>query len=228
MRLLPYVSAIFLAMFFHPAMAVECVKPKDEPPPSISVELIPREPTYSNEKSLPEIQKMGASALTSDSHQGRAILGLTVSEINSAQRNEIWGLERGGAPLCAWLRKIKVQISFTRLDVFVAKEYKPGSCQHAAILAHENEHVAIEKEMAEQLRRETLAKLKNVEHKLISTTTRTKEEMKHFLSGILQPMLEANMAAYKERKKKAHAKIDSKESYAKVQASCKNWQKHHS
>jgi hypothetical protein len=229
MRLWPYALAvIYLGLAIAPVAAAECRKPKNEPQTGINVRLIESEPTYNNDKSLSEIQKLGASALTSESHKGQTILGLTMTELNSSQKHEIRWLEMGGTPTCAWLRNFNLQISFTRFDVFIAKEYKPGSCSYAAILAHENQHVAIEKEMAELLRRESLAKLKNLEQKLTTTTTRTKDEMEKFLSSVLKPMLEENMATYAERRKKAHAKIDTKESYAKVRASCKDWIKNHS
>jgi hypothetical protein len=227
MRLWPYaLVAIYLGLAITPVAAAECRKPKDEPPLNIHVEFIDSEPTHSNEKTVAEITSLKKTAQASSSHEGQAILGLTVTEINSSQKSEIRWLVRGGTPFCAWLRKLNVKISFTRFDVFVAKEYKPGSCSYAAILAHENQHVAIEKEMAEQLHREALAKLKNVEQKLSTATAPTKEEMNRFLSNTVKPMLDENMATYSERRRKAHAKIDTKESYAKVHASCKDWIKH--
>jgi 1,2-phenylacetyl-CoA epoxidase PaaB subunit len=135
-------------------------------------------------------------------------------------------LARSGAPLCAWLHKLQVRIFFTRFDVFVANEYKPGGCPYNTILAHENQHVAIEKEMAEFLRRETLSRLKIVEPKLSSITARTKEELESTLSSLLKPLFKGNLSVYSERRKKAQAKIDTKESYAKIQASCTDWIKH--
>jgi hypothetical protein len=229
MRLWPYaLVAIYLSLAIAPVAAAECRRPKDEPPLSVNVEFFERDPTYSNSKSLAEIKMLNESARASSSNDDQTILGLTSSEIKTEYNTSIMSMETGGTPTCSWLRKLNVKILFSRFDVFVAKEFKPRSCQYNAILAHENQHVAIEKEMSASLYRETLARLKGLEPKLANATTRTKEELNKILASQLKPLFDENLAAYSERSKKAHAKIDTKESYAKVRASCKDWIKNHS
>ena len=44
---------------------------------------------------------------------------------------------------CFWLASADVELSYQQLDVNIAAEYEPGSCQYEAILDHEKEHVEV-------------------------------------------------------------------------------------
>ncbi len=56
-----------------------------------------------------------------------------------------YGVVPHGSGYCVWVANIDLLLAHQVLDVYVASEYAPGSCQYQAILAHEYEHVDVAK-----------------------------------------------------------------------------------
>jgi hypothetical protein len=48
-----------------------------------------------------------------------------------------------------WTASAVVDLSYQQLDVNIASEYAPGSCQYEAVLDHENEHVEVAQRVME-------------------------------------------------------------------------------
>src|SRR4029079_10071228 len=44
---------------------------------------------------------------------------------------------------CVYLTTIDANFGFRAMDVYVASEYPPGTCEHDAVLDHEKQHVTI-------------------------------------------------------------------------------------
>ncbi len=77
-------------------------------------------------------------------------LGLTVGSISARYRTAIRYRKHQHGGYCVWLSGAQVSVGFEALTVYLDRVYEEGSCEYAAILAHEMTHV--------RLNRETVAK----------------------------------------------------------------------
>jgi hypothetical protein len=117
-----------------------------------------------------------------------------------------------------------VQVVYRSLTIFVASEYKKGSCPYAKILRHEREHVAIAHRNLARFKpriRSALAPLlipKAGQPLKIGLNDDPRAELTRLFSKLVSPVLEDMM----EDLSTSQAKIDTPESYAKVPRGCRS------
>ena len=90
------------------------------------------------------------------------------------RRRQILGTTQGGLELrwsisyqvrnwknvyCFWVASADVDISYHQIDVNIASEYEPGSCQYQAVRDHEYEHVEVAQEILRPYARQISAAL---------------------------------------------------------------------
>lgn len=63
---------------------------------------------------------------------------------------------------CVYLTSVDADFGWQRLQVFIASELKSGSCGYSAVLDHENQHVAINRETATQFAPRVRARLEEL------------------------------------------------------------------
>lgn len=142
----------FLFLFYpHAAHAVpDWCRP--DGPPRVHVGLQAPNPVGDYNKSVKELEEnqnidtvspYGAQAKT---HVG----GLTEGNIEVRQKLQVGG-KRKGAESCVWLDDLKVVVRLEQ-TVYVAKEYRPGSCMYNSIWEHEHKHVRVDREILNDYR----------------------------------------------------------------------------
>ena len=69
-------------------------------------------------------------------------LGITYAQSSySAEARSSATTVPGG--YCVYLTGLDVQFGFKRMEVYIASEFEPGTCEYRSVLDHENQHVAI-------------------------------------------------------------------------------------
>jgi hypothetical protein len=146
--------------------------------------------------------------------------GLTLNRVEASAGATLATLQ-GPAGNCVALREIRAEVADRDVMVLIDGKYRPGSCEYAAILDHEREHVRIN---ADALRRTG----ELVEQQLGEVLARwggrwlpagQQDTMQSDINVSLAAALgEARTAADRE-----HGQIDTLESYAAVQARCNAW-----
>ena len=134
---------LLLSLLVQPAAAQTACAPYRE---AITVDFQTHEarPTLNNALNVTGLRNMmGNKGQTPRGGVHSEALGVTYTtpEFNIEASTRIIGRERG--PMCVYLTKVKVEFGFRDMDVYVASEYPPGTCEYKAILDHENQHVAI-------------------------------------------------------------------------------------
>lgn len=81
-----------------------------------------------------------------DTHVG----GLTSSTVGVEQQMSLGGV-RYGDESCVWYKDVRVTIKLAQ-RVYVARDYKPGTCMHAAVWEHEHKHVRVDREVINKYR----------------------------------------------------------------------------
>jgi hypothetical protein len=109
------------------------------------------------------------------------------------------------------------------MTVYVAQEYKAGSCEYAVVLEHEREHVAIyQRVMKEYSRKIQQAVSRSAQH-MPSVTAATAAAAGKQLQGQLSNAAKAVMKDMDLAMEREHGRLDSPASYRATQARCRNW-----
>ncbi len=158
-------------------------------------------------------------------HGGKErILGLTKPDLEIATQHRYRTTTRGKT-LCFWIEEIQVRMIYKALEVFVAKDYRRSSCEYRAVLAHEQEHLAVARDNLERYAPEVRRALTSL---LIPTPQRpvqidhqedANETYQRLYAKILDPIYKRMKLDLEAR----HAALDTPQSYAAVRRRCRNW-----
>ena len=174
----------------------------------------------------PVNHSLSRAQLTKKSFHGpdAMVLGLMVPDLSVETRVEQASMEIDGHT-CYWLEAVDVDLVYKSIEVFVAREYRKGSCEYNAILRHEQEHVDIARDNLERYKPKIRAALTSL---LLPTPNRPvelaslgggEEPFDTLFKKVLEPVykkMQADLA-------RAQASIDTPASYALVRAHCRNW-----
>lgn len=177
------------------------------------------EPRYDFTRSRAQIAAMAGE-------RGRATRitnGVTVYVYGPEARVQVMTFpqKRGGA--CVRLTRVDLRMTFSELDVYVAREYKKGSCQYKTVLAHENQHVAINRKALKKhlptIRRKLEAAAKRMRPFWVAKADRAAKSASKRIMAALQPAIRA----LNRETERGHAKIDTDKSYRKLSKRCRSW-----
>jgi hypothetical protein len=215
MRLLPAAALALLAPL--PAMSA-CDAP---PPPPAEVRVTvagPLEPSIL--PAGPEVIRQRAAATGRALPEGQLARGLTIDRSETRAETRLTAITQG-AERCVALTAIEATVAGREVTVLVDRQYRPGTCPYRAILDHEREHVRINAEAQRDTGRELEASLRDLAG---AWGGRWLPE-----SGMQALQVEIDEAvrtvgqAVQARAGARHARIDTAESYAEVQARCDAW-----
>jgi len=153
------------------------------------------------------------------------VLGVTASNLIASASTHYLHRPLQGEGACLWVDRIDVTLRYEALDIYIASDYAPGSCQYQAILGHENRHAAVARANIDdyvQAIRSVLTSLtipKARAPKLVQSVTAGQAQVQKSVETLLEPVvarLRKTMAAAQER-------IDSPEEYRRVQKQCPKW-----
>lgn len=150
---------------------------------------------------------------------GLADIGL---EFGWAARFE-WQEWDGG--FCFWVRRTALTIRHPSPDIYVAREYRRGSCPYRAILAHERQHMSISREQINRY----LPRLRWVLTSLqiptgerpvfVDSAEAAKSDIRALMKDLAEPLFQEMIAALRA----AQAELDSTASYRRLRKACNNW-----
>jgi hypothetical protein len=221
------VAAIAAATAFgllrpDPAVAASGVCPPYTHAIDVSFRTDTPTPTHDNTLNITGIRNLIRSRGTMPAGPHVEALGVTFVEPAfglSAQTQ----YEPRGRGYCVYLTRIDANFGFRSIDVYVASEYPPGTCEYNAILDHENQHVAINlrnlKYTAPRVRAE-LERLLSVEQPVYAADGQaaTKQRLES-LSRAMDSMLND----FGEALARDNAAIDTTGNYAAINDICHDW-----
>ncbi len=163
--------------------------------------------------------------------QGRARalhhpIGLTVSRLAHTLTAQFeTGSTADHQRQCVTLRSVSLALGYPSTRIYIANEYRPGSCAYQAIHRHEMEHVRILNHFQEKVlpiwRAHLHTLVQAYERKpLLSTEPhKTQQQVLHELDQAVRKEIQH----LDKEQKAAQAAIDTPQNYAKVRASCPQW-----
>lgn len=161
-----------------------------------------------------------ASALAAS---GRRLTGLTAAEFEVAYDIRVAYRRLRPGTVCVWLRRVEVRLGYPDTTIYVDRSYAPGSCAYTVVLDHENEHVTVNRVTFERalpaLRRGLERSVRSAPFLVVGDEGAAKRAYAPIVDAALAPHL-ARLEAERER---LHARLDSPENYAALQARCADW-----
>jgi hypothetical protein len=217
----------FLAFFFatgwfiastEDSAAAGCRAPRDAADYQVNVDVQVGEPRVFNHMSKAELG-------TTNSHGGeRQILGTTQSGF-SLRWSINYQVSNWRSVYCFWTSSADVELTYKALDVNIASEYEPGSCQYEAVLDHELEHVQVAQDIMHPFAQELRTALSSLAiptahlPDVANTPEYAREEVEEAFRRTLLPVRDQMAQLLATRQEE----VDSLENYQRTWARCQRW-----
>jgi hypothetical protein len=150
-------------------------------------------------------------------------LGLTLAKLLARYKTSIVYAKGQGGTYCVYLDSAEIAIGYPEVQVFVSSDYPEASCEYQAVLAHEMEHVAVNRQVLDAHEapvRKALARILRSKRSLVvyNKSSARAAFIREFELG-----LKAALAALAADHDRLNAKIDSESSYRRVFEQCSDW-----
>ncbi|NKB49167.1 MAG: hypothetical protein GKS02_07370 [Alphaproteobacteria bacterium] len=211
-------AAIFLTAAPHQAAAAECEAPDDARRYEINVKVDVGTPKIYNNRSKAQLG-------TSISHGRRGqILGTMLGNVDLRWFIN-YKVEEIANGTCFWVANANVELSYHQLDINIASEYEPGSCQYEAILDHEKEHVVVAQRIlspyAQQIQ-QVLTTL-SIPTADLPSVADSPEEAQAQVQEVFRRVLLPVRDQMNQRVRAQQAEVDTRENYARTFRQCRRW-----
>lgn len=212
---------LFFATLVQPAQAgTVCTKAKLDV--KVKVKLVDKKVSYTGLLNRRQITKR-ATQTGLPAETKNSVLGLTVAKPVGDYDATAKTRPLSKGVHCAYPKTVTVKVGYDSIKVYVAKEYRKGSCEWYAVRKHEDQHVrifrktlkayfpAIKKAVKKEAKRLKVFQIKN--KNLAADTIAAR------IAGRVGPILQK----VAQETKKKNAAIDTRYSYLQVAKKCKRW-----
>ena len=214
---------LLLTLLIHPAAAQTACAPYSAPI-TVDFQTHQPQPTLNNALNVTALHNfMGSKGQAPSGGVHSEALGVTYTtpEFNIEANSRI--VSRGRGPTCVYLTKVKVEFGFRDVDVYVASEYRPGTCEYKAILDHENQHVAINTQaLRTHAPRMRLALERMLGEERPTVTNDPDRVTQQILNRLTRRMDEYLKAFYAEMDSRNGA-LDTASNYEAIGNICRDW-----
>lgn len=190
----------------------------------ISVRAIPAQPSYDLSMTQHQLTKHTGALLEVHAHS--VVNGLTDAYLEDRSSYMVEKLPMPNGDTCVWPSKYDLQLGYTSMVVYIANEFRKGSCPYAVTMRHELEHVKINNETLLSHRADIEYRLKShirSEFPIRVPRGQNPDEVtSHNLRSASNEFVD-RMTSERDWK---HDQLDSPESYAYWQSLCHDWSTH--
>jgi hypothetical protein len=126
---------------------------------------------------------------------------------------------------CFWVKGIDAVMVYRSMTIYVASEYKKGSCEYRQILKHEKQHVENARlnllRFEPRVRRALVSRAipRPSQPKQIGASKNAKVEMERLYAKLLKPVYVDMLKSLNA----SQSRMDSPASYARAHRKCSNW-----
>lgn len=197
------------------APAAACPSPRDAGVSQVvNVAPVVPQPRYIYNVSRDRLTRMHYSADNGSRHG--TVLGLTVAGgIHIPETMYRVATAKRGNVTCHYASEVNLPLKLKSLDVYVASEYKQGTCQFQVILTHENEHARVYQAAVQKyapVLKETLART-------VAQGYPDRERLRHAMQSAIDKVFGLLLA----EARRGNGYIDTSDMYSRTAQSCKKW-----
>jgi hypothetical protein len=180
--------------------------------------------SYNNNLNVTGIQNTIRQSGTIIAGMHQRALGLTASQTGLSLSGQTYAQPFKGG-YCVYLRSVEGRFGFRRMDVLVASEFRPNSCEYKAVLDHENQHVAINRaavrDYAPRVRQAIEAALQTLQPRFTRDAQTGSDEKLSALNDQAAPVMDEMERVMAQR----NAAIDTSYNYSAISELCQDWDK---
>src|SRR5579862_5351457 len=190
---------------------------------AINVRVVEPKITYHHDIDLFGLPKLERSAERPP--PGWTMLGLT--KISDTLRTEfqLASVALPDGRVCVWLARVDARLGDPIMNIYVASEYEPGSCEYETILAHENTHVRFNLEtLRDWMPSIRAALVESARRRFPAIYPGAPNE-----AALRERLLENLYSVFdlmNDDMRRRNATIDTPENYRRENAKCRHWSRH--
>lgn len=218
---LPPLGLLACLAWAQPALAQACPSAQAMGiRPQIEVQVEIPATSYRNDVSRTRLSRMMNQEGSNAGGHG-SVLGLTHGTFAASWSIEAVSTRREGG-YCHYLKHADVRLTIPSLVVYIASEYRQGTCQFQVIAKHENEHVRVNQYVVRKyapIMKAALNRRAQEVLPLVSTGSDSAREVERALNGTVNAVLKD---MYRERDR-GNASIDTDYQYQRTAKECARW-----
>lgn len=218
--------AFLLLLFGSEVYAQPALCPPYTDPIRLSFDTRIPDPQYRFDLSIQDVRQLYTLRGQRITRAHSNAIGLTYAEISVRLGAATVARPRERSGYCVYLEEVEAQFGFDRFDVYVGREYPRGSCEFNTILDHENEHVAIYKDIIREyggrMRTAIERELRNLGPVFAPSAQTGGQRAIAQLQERLQPAIDGFQAESRRR----NGRIDTQANYGALQDLCLDWDKY--
>ena len=150
-------------------------------------------------------------------------LGLTVWSNKYVLNYRPQVAQLGARKYCGRIDTVRLDLVIKTMDVYVVREYSQGSCQYAAVLAHEHDHVDVARSVMTRYRGHFEAQIRSVADRLqpVIATSAARAAKSVYLQ--FDPVIKTIFNQMVREMTRLNNAIDTPRSYQRLFSQCSRW-----
>jgi hypothetical protein len=214
--------AMGMALLAPPAAAARDSCPAQAGTIDVNFQTQSRAPSYNNTLNVTGIRNLIHERGTAVAGPHTQALGVTIVTPSFGLEAHTQYLSQDGG-YCVYLRGVDATFGFHDLDVYVASEYPPGSCEYRTILDHENQHVAINKNGLLRDAPLVRAALEQLVAEVRPVFSADPHAATQAITADLSRRMQASLDSFENDLAQRHAQIDTNSNYKATSEVCRDW-----
>jgi len=125
-----------------------------------------------------------------------------------------------------WVEDLRVDFSYTTINVYISNQYPEGTCEYQATMDHENTHVEIHRRIYEKYQKilqsviASSADIPLINHPVtVESLDEGKDRISQLISGVTDPVFNQ----FQQELSQEQGQLDSPQSYTELQSRCSHW-----
>ena len=192
--------------------------------PDVTLRIEPGKITLNNRYSRSQIKTLSGRGPSSVKLGSRwQPIGLTLTEQQFSMRVKVDAKRIGSDRFCGQLSGVDARLGYDKLKVYIARKYRPGSCNYRSILDHENRHVSVFRNTLVKYAPRVERRLRRFAASLGPVVATSADQAAKILQQKLQRELKPLIREMDREMDFRNAKLDSPQNYRREQARCSQW-----
>lgn len=150
-------------------------------------------------------------------------VGLTQTELKYQMRVKVEAMPVAGNRYCARLTAVEADLGYERLDVFIARKFRPGSCAYSSIVEHERTHVAVFRQALDRYFPQLQRRIEQAAYRLEPVLSPTPNDAAAYLQRRLRLAVDPMFHEMNRTIDRGNAALDTPERYRLEQSRCQDW-----
>lgn len=220
--LLPAIGMLLWLAADGPAMGAAPVCAPYKKPISLNYTMLAPKPIYNNRLTVQGIRNLFREHTDPILGVHERALGITYAQsAYSAEARSSAATVRGG--YCVYLTGLDVQFGFKRMEVYVASEFEPGTCEYRSVLDHENQHVAINQGTLKTFAPVFRSQVEKILTRQQPVFAKDAEAGMSIALANVEKGMSGLWSQFQDTTATRNAPLDSASNYASTGALCSNW-----